>query len=670
MAAHLQSLITYFSAHPHFALAVIFIASLLESLAVIGTVIPGSTVVFMGGVLVGLGALNPWVVGFLSIGGAILGDGVSYGLGRRYHGEIQTWWPMKSHPKLFDKGREYFARRGGKSIFLGRFLGPVRAIVPVIAGMSNMPAPQFYLMNIASAFAWAAAHILPGVLFGASLQLAGAVSSRLLTLIVIVVVLAWSIHKLVRFIFVSMRPRLHFLRNHALKYAQTNSGWFPRLFLSLVDAGRPEYEALFLGAMVLVSSTWLFLGILQDVFARDPLVQFDQAVRIAFQNLHVSWLDTFMILLSGLSGSEGIFSVIAVASLFLVFKRYWHTLGYWLGAALFAELLVQVLNNSLHSLPLKNFSANPGSFLSGHIALSIVVYGFLALLLARGRSVRSKIVITLLMTILVTLIAFARLYLGGHRFSEALASLSLGLAWVALMGIAYTYHVRNETLRPWPILLVIILTATLATAWSLPQQQRVASTRSIYHPSLQTLTFTDWQGGAWRALPLARSELDGDPQEPFELQWAGRSDTISKILQDLGWTKPRPWGAKSAMAWLLPKMAMQDFPVLAKLNEGEAAGMTFTKIVNSTTRIVIRLWKERELVDVNASTPGQPLWVGMVTTEKLRRVSGFLTLATTDTNFIESLNALRGELQTSGLRIVPQTGFGNTILLVSNPPGS
>ena len=79
---------------------------------------------------------------------------------------------------IFARGQAYFEKNGGKSVFLGRFLGPVRAIVPVIAGMSNMPPARFYTMNVLSALAWSTAHLLPGVLFGASLQVAGAVSSR------------------------------------------------------------------------------------------------------------------------------------------------------------------------------------------------------------------------------------------------------------------------------------------------------------------------------------------------------------------------------------------------------------------------------------------------------------------------------------------------------------
>lgn len=137
----MQSLIDYLSAHPHIALAAVFAASLLEALAVIGTVIPGSTIVFAGGVLIGLQVIGPWSTAVLAVTGAILGDGISYWLGHRYHERIRIMWPMSRYPALFDRGQAYFDRNGGRSVFLGRFLGPLRAIVPVIAGMSNMPPP-------------------------------------------------------------------------------------------------------------------------------------------------------------------------------------------------------------------------------------------------------------------------------------------------------------------------------------------------------------------------------------------------------------------------------------------------------------------------------------------------------------------------------------------------
>ena len=135
---HLQSLIAYFSAHPEVALAAVFIASFLESVALIGTVVPGSTIAFVGGVLVGLKALDPWAAGAVAVAGAVLGDGMSYWLGHRYRDSIGSIWPIRNHPEIIIRGQAYFAAHGGKSVFFGRFFGPIRAVVPVIAGMTNM----------------------------------------------------------------------------------------------------------------------------------------------------------------------------------------------------------------------------------------------------------------------------------------------------------------------------------------------------------------------------------------------------------------------------------------------------------------------------------------------------------------------------------------------------
>ncbi|MFN2646201.1 MAG: DedA family protein, partial [Burkholderiales bacterium] len=278
MESHLQTLVGYFSAHPHIALAAVLAAALLEALPFIGTVVPGSSVVFVGGVLIGLQAIDPWWTGAAAVAGAIVGDGTSYWLGHRYHEQIRALWPMRNHPELLERGQAYFARNGGKSVFIARFLGPLRAIVPVVADMSNMPAPQFYVMNALSALGWAAAHLLPGALFGASLQLAGAVSSRLVIMLIALVAAIWVIAKLVRVAIVRGWPRLRLLRERLVRWAHAKPGWLARIVLSLFDPARPESGSLLMGAVVLIGSGWLFLAVLQDVISNDPLVQFDQTV--------------------------------------------------------------------------------------------------------------------------------------------------------------------------------------------------------------------------------------------------------------------------------------------------------------------------------------------------------------------------------------------------------
>ena len=82
--------------------------------------------------------------------------------------------------------RSFFSRHGGKSVLFGRFVGPVRPVIPVVAGMLGMGPVHFVVVNVLSAIGWALAYILPGVFFGTSLAVAGAVSTRLAVLIFLI----------------------------------------------------------------------------------------------------------------------------------------------------------------------------------------------------------------------------------------------------------------------------------------------------------------------------------------------------------------------------------------------------------------------------------------------------------------------------------------------------
>ena len=116
MESHLQALTSYFSAHPGLALGAVFAAALLESLALVGTVVPGSTIVFVGGVLVGLRALDAGWTAAAAVSGAVLGDGISFWLGRHHHERLRAMWPLRTHPAWFERGQAYFALHGGKSV--------------------------------------------------------------------------------------------------------------------------------------------------------------------------------------------------------------------------------------------------------------------------------------------------------------------------------------------------------------------------------------------------------------------------------------------------------------------------------------------------------------------------------------------------------------------------
>ena len=162
---YLEALLAFITHHPALAYGTIFLVSLCESLALVGLVIPGTVIMFGIGAVVATGSLGLKPVLLLAMAGAIAGDGVSYWLGHHYRERLQRIWPFSRYPGMLQKGMAFFNRHGGKSILFGRFVGPVRPVIPVVAGMLGMRPLHFSVVNVLSALGWALVYILPGVFF-------------------------------------------------------------------------------------------------------------------------------------------------------------------------------------------------------------------------------------------------------------------------------------------------------------------------------------------------------------------------------------------------------------------------------------------------------------------------------------------------------------------------
>lgn len=158
-----QNLIGFVRLHAEWTGPIVFLVAFGESFAVVSLFVPGTAIMIAAGALVPEGAvpIAPLLAG--GIAGAVMGDGISYWLGLRFGHLIPDIWPFKTRPELLRTGHAFFERHGGKSIFIGRFFGPVRSVIPLVAGMMEMPVQRFWLANIASALVWAPLVILPGV---------------------------------------------------------------------------------------------------------------------------------------------------------------------------------------------------------------------------------------------------------------------------------------------------------------------------------------------------------------------------------------------------------------------------------------------------------------------------------------------------------------------------
>ncbi len=183
----LNTFVQLISDHPRWSAVVLGVVSFGESLPLLGLLFPGTTLLLAAGTLVPHGGLSlaPAVAG--AIIGAVLGDGVAYWIGRRFGPALERVWPFTRHPELIPRGVTYCRRYGGVSVFIGRFFGPLRAVVPLAAGILQMPVGQFWFYNIASAIIWAPALLLPGTVAVALLRRLGVEGEALPVAIVLIV---------------------------------------------------------------------------------------------------------------------------------------------------------------------------------------------------------------------------------------------------------------------------------------------------------------------------------------------------------------------------------------------------------------------------------------------------------------------------------------------------
>jgi membrane protein DedA with SNARE-associated domain len=173
-----------------------FTLAFIESAPFVGLFMPGATLVSVGGLLASQGYLKAFDIIIFATMGAIIGDFFSYSLGR-WGGD---WISKKKiiNQKILNHGEKFFNKYGNISIFWGRFFGPVRAIIPFIAGVSKMKPAPFIFWNILSAVGWATLNVFLGYFSGTLVVSIFKKWSSGLTLILIVIISIGVIYWLIK----------------------------------------------------------------------------------------------------------------------------------------------------------------------------------------------------------------------------------------------------------------------------------------------------------------------------------------------------------------------------------------------------------------------------------------------------------------------------------------
>jgi|GEM_PF-554673 len=156
--------------HSQYTALLIFLIAFLETLLLVGFFFPGSMALIAIGSLISTGHLELWPTLFWAFCGAVVGDNISFWIGVYFQHPLKKSHFYGKYRREFTRGEDFFHRYGIYSIALGRFIGPIRAVIPTIAGTMGMSGTLFFITNVLSALIWAPVYILSGTFLAQSVN--------------------------------------------------------------------------------------------------------------------------------------------------------------------------------------------------------------------------------------------------------------------------------------------------------------------------------------------------------------------------------------------------------------------------------------------------------------------------------------------------------------------
>jgi len=608
-----QDLLNWLNANPGWAGFWIFVMSFVESLAFVGILVPGIIILFGIGALISLGAMDMlpiWLWGSL---GAFAGDLVSYAIGRRYRSHLAEIWPFTRFPRMLDRGRDYFRVHGPKSVVIGRFIGPLRPVIPVTAGMLGLAPRRFLMVDIPACILWTPAYLVPGMLFGASLEVASDYAGRMSLVLVIAVVVLWLTWWIIW-------TAYEFLAGHSARWLRHIIRWmrrhpvFRRIAGPLLDSSQPEVLSITMMGLFLVVIFWGMVVLLfMSPFSAHPQ-SIDQAVQtyaLALRN-HVA--DPIMVALTQLSRLWVLIPTSMAVLLWLIGAGRKKAALHWLVAMGGGALLEFMLGWSLRSTPmLSETGANDLYDPSAALTLATVVLGYFSVMIAKELRRRKRKWPYVITGLLLSLLVLARLYLGLDWLSGALMGVALGMAWTFVVGIAYRQRAQHP-FNGMAASLIFYGMLAMTFAWQVEQNVE-ADTAALKLPIPQReISAQGWWDNEWQTLPRKRTDLKSVVAPQFNFQFAGTPENLAKLLAQYQWQKAEPVNWRWSILSLNPEPTEFTLPPLKKDYLGHPDMLLLHRLGGDPQeQDAIRIWDS----GVRLKPGGQPVYLGQIANEVL-----------------------------------------------------
>jgi membrane protein DedA with SNARE-associated domain len=609
----IQPMLQWIAAHPTWAGFAVFLISLSESLAIVGLVVPGVVMMTAIGAMMGGGVLPFWETLSWAILGAIAGDGISYWLGYRYHQQLREFWPFRQFPQLLIRGEKFFSQHGGKSIIFGRFVGPVRPMIPVIAGMMDMSPKRFLFFNVVSAIAWAPLYSLPGILIGASLgTLSPEVARRIVFLILMLLLVLWLIYAFLLKIGAWLgRGTLGIVNHLWLRVQASHRLTFLHKTLSNAQ-GMEESQLGFLLLFLLSGLAFMFTTL--NAAHAEGLALWNEPIYQALRALHADSITQWTLLFAGLGEPIVVVVITTTIAAFLCWHKRYIAMSCWL-STIFGGLIVGAIARELITMSRPEglvYLHHQYSYPSGHALSAMLLYGLAAAFIHPVLAPAHRYLPWAISIPLILLISFSRLYLGLHWFTDVIGGLTIGVCAIAIgLFIFRRFEAKPPTVRV--ILLPALIALVLMMAYYSIAIYPTKKTEAIRQWSSYEFETKTWWTGHSQLNDLHRSGAFKRIATVFNIQWLGPLDHIQALLKRHQWQSVPTLTFNSGLTFLVDKPNPQTMPVLPKFHRDRLPVLVVMHSENPNERLVLQLWQS-DYVSENAI----PLWVGTLRVETIK----------------------------------------------------
>lgn len=612
MYDYLSPFLQWINTHPQLAGLAIFIISAAESIAIIGTIVPGTVMMTAIGALVGASVIPLWSTLIWAILGAIVGDSISYWIGFYFKDRLPDVWPFRNYPNLLASGERFFRKHGGKSVFIGRFVGPVRALIPLIAGMFHMKPMHFIVANVASAIGWAPIYMLPGIALGAaSLELPPDIAAHAILMVLLiflfVVLCIWSIKKIFELIGIQINNLLSkmWLRLQMSRYFS--------LITSALKHFNPgkTYGQLTLAFYFFVTFiVFLYLGLYvylhgsQNIFLNISSYHLLRSIRTPLG-------DTIMLCLTMLGESITLLPLVVTFFIWFAWKKRWRTAWHAVALGLLTFISASFFKHLIHSPRPWGIVHVPNSFSfpSGHATFSMAFFLGIALLLAKNSKTKFRNYINFFTGILIATICISRIYLGVHWLTDVIGGVLLGSSVLMLVILSYNRK-AEQPIKPFEIIAVTFVTLLLSYSvhFVCSYQKLKADIKLVDWPTY-TVSLNNWWNRKGEHLPLYRLNRFGLSKQILTLQWVGDLDQINHLLLQNGWQPAQAPDWITVLHRISNVQSTEHLPLVSPLYYDKQPVLVVMKPTNGNKKlIVLRLWYPF----VKFKNTNLPLWVGTV----------------------------------------------------------